>query len=208
VRASAGGWSSPEAVTVETPEGLRIAYSPLDGPSVSAGSEVAEGSPLGRLAAAGDGSTALTHLHLSVRRGETALDPETFLRNGAPSVVAPVVPRRPTSAEAAPQPAATTPFGAGAPAEAAVTPVPESASEPVSRLAFTPARMDSRAVHALPGSPSARMPRVALDPGRLAAALSGLSGQLAFGIVSAGALWFVAIRRAAPSPARSRITRR
>lgn len=77
VPGSAGG--TVLAVTVSMPDGLRATYMPLESSGLEQGQAVGPGSTIGRLAASGDGSTAQPHLHLSVRRGETPLDPAAFL---------------------------------------------------------------------------------------------------------------------------------
>jgi hypothetical protein len=106
------------AVTVLASDGLKITLLPLSDSSVSAGSDVAAGDTLGTLAASGDVSTAATHLHMSVRRGDRYIDPESLLAaplatvpsgeaasSGgppappAPDAIAPDAPRDATGAE-------------------------------------------------------------------------------------------------------------
>lgn len=85
----AGEGARAYAVTVLTSDGLRVTYLPLDSVSVRKGQPVSAGDPLGALAGAGDGSTAAAHLHLGVKRGSAALDPEAFLED--PAARTPVV---------------------------------------------------------------------------------------------------------------------
>jgi hypothetical protein len=67
------------AVTVTGDDGLRVTYMPLATSAVVAGRRVDAGSPIGGVSGEGDSSSAATHLHLSVRRGESYLDPAGML---------------------------------------------------------------------------------------------------------------------------------
>jgi murein DD-endopeptidase MepM/ murein hydrolase activator NlpD len=75
----AGEGARAYAVTVLTSDGLRVTYLPLTSIGVSKGQAVSAGGPIGSVAASGDGSSAQTHLHLGVKRGDAALDPAGFL---------------------------------------------------------------------------------------------------------------------------------
>jgi hypothetical protein len=130
-------------VTIETAEGLKVTCLPLSGTSVAAGDHVAAGAGIGTLAAAGDASYAETHLHLSVRHGETYLDPEPLLPAVAPAPPA-VVPRPASSPHAATAHAAPRVAAAGSPS--AVAPMAHGAAQhtaagasPVSARARVPA---------------------------------------------------------------------
>jgi hypothetical protein len=79
------------AVTVLTPDGLKVTYLPLASASVRRGQQVPGGGILGQLAGSGDGSSAQSHLHLGVKRGSAALDPAGFL--APPTPVLPPTPR-------------------------------------------------------------------------------------------------------------------
>jgi hypothetical protein len=82
----AGSGQRTLAVTVATDDGLRVTYLPLDDLAVHAGGRVEAGEDIGRVAAAGDGSSASPHLHLGVKRGSRQLDPMAFLgADGVPS---------------------------------------------------------------------------------------------------------------------------
>ena len=133
------------AVTVLTGDGLRVTYLPLSRASVVKGAEVARGASIGELAGEGDASSPAPHLHLGVRRGETRLDPMSFLEErvtapiqGPVTVPGPETPR--TSPRAASQaPAANSaPAGARTPAGA-----PAHASAPVDAGARSAARSGS-----------------------------------------------------------------
>ena len=109
------------AVTVLASDGLKVTLLPLSDASVSVGSDVAAGDALGALASSGDISSAATHLHMSVRRGDRYIDPESLLAaplaavpSGeaapptgeppapqAPDAVAPEAPRTATGADGA-----------------------------------------------------------------------------------------------------------
>ena len=71
------------AVTVTGDDGLRITYSPLATAAGAAGRRVEAGSAIGAVAAQGDSSSATPHVHLSVRRGESYLDPSGMLAGAA-----------------------------------------------------------------------------------------------------------------------------
>jgi hypothetical protein len=86
-RIPAGAGASTLAVTIEAADGLRYTVLPLESLDVGAGDAVEAGTELGALAQGGDDSTASTHLHVSVRRGETYLDPMSVLER--PVMVAP-----------------------------------------------------------------------------------------------------------------------
>ena len=159
------------AVTVLTADGLRVTCLPLSRASVSKGADVVAGATLGELAGAGDASSASPHLHLSVRRGETRLDPLAFLGEVAPA------PRTPPAPQASPPvediaPAAPVTHGAApaAPSSAhAPASAPARAGSPV--VAGEPAgAMSSLHSVLLPGAPLAtlpvmtRVPRVAETP--------------------------------------------
>jgi hypothetical protein len=124
----AGEGAQAFAVTVLTADGLRVSLLPLSSVSVSSGSRVSAGDPIGVLAATGDASGAATHLHLGVKRGSIRLDPGSFLADGAPAPASP----KPAASEA---PAAA-PHRTGAPAAArpsaapAAVPAPGSAAVP------------------------------------------------------------------------------
>jgi len=99
-RVPAGEGAQAFAVTVLTPDGLRVTYLPLRSAGVTKGQHVGAGEPIGSLAEDGDASSEGTHLHLGVRRGEARLDPAGFL--GEPAALAPEPPAAALSAPAAP----------------------------------------------------------------------------------------------------------
>lgn len=206
------------AVTIETPDGLRVSVTPLAFASVASGDALAAGATIGTLAAAGDGSSPDAHLHLSVRRGETSLDPERFL-SGAPVIHAPAI--------AAPTPDAGGAGGsAGAPSAAGPVPLPTRAgvvapwaeSIPVAsvarvadaarvpaasvpgRITAPLSRMDGRAIHELP-SGSVRLPRVAFRVPEMAPLpVRTLAVRLCLALAAAAAMWGCAARaRALPA---------
>jgi hypothetical protein len=98
----AGEGTRAFAVTVLTPDGLRVTYLPLSSVRVSRGQALSAGGAIGSLAGSGDASSAGPHLHLGVKRGSASLDPAAFL--AAPAAPAsPVAPRPP--GQLAPSPA-------------------------------------------------------------------------------------------------------
>lgn len=150
------------AVTVQTTDGLRITYLPLERASVKRGDSVAAADEIGELSGSGDASSQATHLHLGVHRGETALDPRSLLgpaQGTSPSAPVPApAPAGPPagpvsslSAATAPKPAART--GGTATAR---TPVRVPA-QPITS-ARTAAAPLSAPAHPSPVLPSALMP--------------------------------------------------
>lgn len=67
------------AVSVRTADGLTVTCMPLDSVVVSAGQEIGEGGLLGMLAPTGDLSSPEPHVHVSLRREQTYLDPAAVL---------------------------------------------------------------------------------------------------------------------------------
>jgi hypothetical protein len=73
-RVPAVGGGTVLAVTLDTAVG-HVTLLPLAHADVTRGREVAEGTAVGTLASAGDGSSADTHLHVGVREGDLYVDP-------------------------------------------------------------------------------------------------------------------------------------
>ena len=80
-------------VTVLHSSGIRSTYEPVD-PTVSTGSPVARGAPLGRLEESGSHCTPAVCLHLGAVRGEVYLDPMVFLAGGQRVRLLPLAPAR------------------------------------------------------------------------------------------------------------------
>lgn len=147
----ADGGGTCRAVTVETADGLRVSLMPLAETTVSEGSVVREGEQLGSVAAAGDSSSPDSHVHLSLRRGESYLDPSGMLAV-SPSE-APETATRPPVSTAEPQrtpPATTSTVPNTALAQAAV-------SEPVA------APVEIGTIPEVQPARTLRMPRDARD---------------------------------------------
>lgn len=73
-----GGMSSDKtmnAVSIELSDGRTVTLMPFASIDVREGQTVAEGAPLGTLAASGDVSTSATHLHMGYKQGSRYLDP-------------------------------------------------------------------------------------------------------------------------------------
>ena len=73
-----GGTSSDKtmnAVSIELSDGRTVTLMPFASIDVREGQTVAEGAPLGTLAASGDVSTSATHLHMGYKQGSHYLDP-------------------------------------------------------------------------------------------------------------------------------------
>jgi hypothetical protein len=117
--------SSVLAVTVEDTSGLRCTVMPLEALAVERGNEVWEGATIGMLAESGDRSTSEPHVHVSVRRGDTYLDPMSVLVVPASAVEAPE-PTMQEAGAAVPSPE----FGDGA--------VPLSSPAPLTATAVVP----------------------------------------------------------------------
>jgi hypothetical protein len=121
----AGEGARAFAVTVLTPDGLRVTYLPLRSVRVSHGQALSAGATIGFLAESGDGSTAGPHLHLGVKRGSVSLDPAAFLAAaGAPTP--PAVPHAVAPRASGPVPAHTSGSAvqAGSSARVSVAPNP------------------------------------------------------------------------------------
>ena len=78
----ADGGGRTTAITVTTPAGMLVTVSPLLDSRVSKGAHVEAGDELGTLAGTGDGSSTLSHVHLSVRVDGAYVDPEPMLGLG------------------------------------------------------------------------------------------------------------------------------
>lgn len=79
-----GSTTDAFCVTVLTADGTSVTCLPLERVSTERDAVVDAGTPLGTVAAAGDVSSAAGHLHISVRAGESYLDPASVL--GSPPV--------------------------------------------------------------------------------------------------------------------------
>jgi len=77
-RVPAVGSGTVRAVTIATASGS-VTLLPLASTAVAKGDSLAEGEALGVLAASGDGSSAGTHLHVGVKRGDLYVDPLSVL---------------------------------------------------------------------------------------------------------------------------------
>ncbi len=121
-RVPAVGGGTVLAVTIAA-GGESVTLLPLSSTTVRAGSELAEGDPVGVLGGEGDASTGRSHLHVGARKGDLYIDPLTLF--AAPS---------PTRVDA-PDPqanAAVQPRAGGAPVAAAAAPRAARASAHVS----------------------------------------------------------------------------
>ncbi len=217
-RVPADGGGTCGAVTVELPDGHRISLLPLDDVQVITGDCVTAGDVLGSLAASGDDSSTVPHLHVGLRSGELYLDPAPFLPLGtavgagpAPESASVAVPNPPAAASpgatavvaAAPAPAATaqTPAGASAvvPAEIAesapavdtVTPITVSRAVTDADVPVAEAIDPNNAPHTV--KPGIRMPLFSARP--------VTSTVLALGMLATG-IAIVKVRRASSVHAR------
>jgi hypothetical protein len=149
------------AVTVLTADGLRVTYLPLRGASVAKGTEVRVGTALGDLAGAGDSSSSAPHLHLGVRRGETRLDPLSFLGERAAAAAPVRAPEAPhTTAGKAPREPHTTPSSAHAAAPYSARAPAHATGPSAERAAQTPSSLPHAS---LPGMPTLRRVQEAAD---------------------------------------------
>jgi len=83
-RVPAPGGGTRGVVTIDFGEGLRVTCLPLTGITVSRGQAVSAGDRIGVLGESAGESTSRPHLHVSVRRGDTYLDPMLFLSPPGP----------------------------------------------------------------------------------------------------------------------------
>lgn len=100
----AGDGERAYAVTVLAADGLKVTYLPLERVSVRAGESVGPREVLGTLAASGDGSSAVPHLHLGVRRGDRQIDPAALLAGGEDPAQTPQPPAPPRTLANVPDP--------------------------------------------------------------------------------------------------------
>lgn len=124
----ADGGGTCNAVTIETADGLRVSIMPIAAADVAEGCAVRAGAPIGSVAAEGDSSSPTAHVHVSLRRGDTYLDPSGMLPVCAPTAPEPAP--QPSATVGEPQAAPPAPTGAitaAAPAVAAM-PVPAPAA--------------------------------------------------------------------------------
>jgi hypothetical protein len=214
VPSAAGG--RVRAVTIGTPDGLSVSFMPFAGANVASGCEIAAGTEIGTLAASGDGSSPDSHLHLSVRRGETLLDPERFL-GGAPANRPPEIPIPAAGAAAGigdVRGSSAVPLSGGTAAalrtaglasapgvEAADAGLAPAAVAPRT-ITVAPPRMDGRAIHTLPDR-AFRLPRVAIRlPDAAALTFRTIMTRLVLALAATAAMWACAAR-ARVMPARS-----
>jgi hypothetical protein len=120
----AEGGGTVKAVTLSTASGS-ITLMPLASLSVAKGAQLAEGESVGELAAAGDRSSATSHLHVGLKRGGLYLDPMSVLAlpsgtaDGSAAGAGAAAPRAcGGSARAGAAASAARPLGARAPAAA------------------------------------------------------------------------------------------
>jgi hypothetical protein len=111
-RVPAVGGGTVLAVTIATRDGS-VTLLPLSSAGVKAGTELAEGDPVGVLGGEGDASSYGSHLHVGARKGDLYLDPLTLIAAPLPARADTPDPR----ANPAGQPSA-----GSAPAEHAVAP--------------------------------------------------------------------------------------
>ena len=82
VVAFAGFVAGERFVSIDHPDGIRTTYSYLSAISVTKGSTVARGRPIGLTGTGHPGSTQAPHLHFGARIGDTYIDPEPLLLDG------------------------------------------------------------------------------------------------------------------------------
>lgn len=199
----AGEGARAVAVTVLTADGLKVTYMPLERAMVKRGDAVSTGGKVGELAAFGDASTSAAHLHLSVRRGERALDPRSLLgavtasaesvappasaapkagRTAAPSSMPVQVPA--ASAVGIHATAASTPFVSAR--SAAGVPAPTALSVPIATMPGL------GALHRIPPlavTPQVKTAAVAADVGHLRDLLASVLVRLALAGAAGACVW-------------------
>ena len=196
-RVPADGGGTCGAVTIETPDGLRISLLPLAELSIDTGGYIGAGDEVGTLAPAGDESSSETHLHLGLRRGDVYLDPSSLL----PSPGMPATSSSDTAPAASTGAATGTPvappqvihgIASASPVSAPVASLSPAAASPTGE----PAQVQSRSLSALEsgfgtqvpveaGIPDASALQPELRParGRLQVGIAAPSGQTALSAV-------------------------
>lgn len=104
-----GSDKTMNAVSIEVDEGCVITLMPLSSIFVSEGQHVSEGACVGVLAAAGDVSSATTHVHMGYKKGRAYLDPMQLFASATSSAATSASEAQPTEAlEHAASPVAST----------------------------------------------------------------------------------------------------
>ena len=111
-RVPAAGGGTVRAVTIATASGS-LTLLPLATLSVASGAELVEGDAVGTLASGGDGSSAGTHLHVGLKRGDLYVDPLSALT--IPAATQSGSGEAPSASAGATAQGATEKGGAGAP---------------------------------------------------------------------------------------------
>lgn len=78
-RVPAGEGATQLAVSVQIEDGRIMTFMPFEVTSVGKGQSLSAGTPIGTLAASGDQSSSLPHLHIGLRSGSLYLDPVALL---------------------------------------------------------------------------------------------------------------------------------
>lgn len=207
------------AVTITTADGFKVTCLPLAELRVTKGETVGAGTTLGELAGEGDSSSAGSHVHLSVREGESYLDPAKLMP--APPALAPEPePETVSAPEAsaggapadAPSPAvasaaegiagdiagsASAPSGASRPADSPEAPLSAASAVQAVSSCGTALRTASAVPHPRAAAFASGVP--ALDVAlRLFARLRALATALAAFMVAAACLWPVWRRVSTP----------
>jgi hypothetical protein len=174
VPAASGG--TVLAVTLATSKGS-LTLLPLDSAGVTRGTELSEGDRVGTLAGTGDASSAGTHLHVGVRKGDLYIDPLGVIS-------APVAPA-PKTAQPTSQHAQAT---ADAHATAQLPKATAPGAAPHVALAPTPSAVPAPAVPALkPAMPGAQLAEGVSVAGVAPLAASGAAAGVGAGAASATA---------------------
>ncbi len=188
-------------VTIVTSGGLKVTCLPLTSLHVEKGRAVSAGSVLGELAAEGDASSRQAHVHLSVRQGETYLDPAELMAEEPPEPP-PVQPQpaAPPAPVRAPGPRTPVP----AVPEVAVPDAPHvaaphvAAPPPAAAAAFSVAALVPRAAGALRGRAMHVPLRPAAPPPVPLPDLEAFGERLRSGAVALGVL-MVAVALLSPA---------
>lgn len=195
----ADGGGTRLALSLETADGLRISLSPLQRVAAVEGDTVAAGQQVGFVDGAGDDSSAGAHLHLSVRRGETYLDPTGMLAlapSGTSSAasapqasVPPVSPARPSASPAGYAAASVAPASVAAAAATGAVPITVPAPRSHVELVRSPSVVEAGIPSPSTLDPTALWPdQRALTPGLGAPAALPFAGALltAVGVLGVG----------------------
>ena len=148
----ADGGGTCAAVTLELADGRRMSLLPLEAADVVIGECIEAGQAIGSLAASGDDSSPVTHLHVSLRSGDLYLDPGDLVSSAVAVAV------EPPAAPASPPVDLSGGVGGGTPAS---VPAFAAATPPASTVVSAGPVQSGASTASMVARPEPAAPRVA-----------------------------------------------